>query len=477
MKLMLRAIRSIFQIRTCSLNLGARNIAEGKFQTCLEFHIKKCAGPCVGLQSAEAYDETIRQIRQLLNGKTRDLVGLLKSEMNHCAAELKFEEASTLRDRMRAIERYSAKQKMVSQDLTDRDLFAVSVNREQDAAVGVLFKVRDGKILGRHQKYVRQIEGTSVEELMQAFVESYYAEATFYPSEVLLSTDLPEQDALFELLWERAGYKVLIRTPERGKKAQLMRMVEANADLVLNEFVVEIERANESYIPHSIRVLKRDLHLNHLPRLIECFDISHLGGTGTVASCVTFKDGRPLKSRYRCYKIRSTEGKPDDFKAMHEVVSRRYRGSFADDQIRPDLIVIDGGKGQLSSAVLALKETGVYGDVAIVGLAKRLEEVFVPGDTDPVLIPKASASLRLLQRVRDEAHRFAINFQKKQRSKKTLTSELLKAPGIGEKTARKLLRRFGSVKKIRHATLDELIETVGQRTAAKLVSYLQESEG
>ena len=477
MKLMLRAIRSIFQIRTCSLNLTDKNIAEGKFQTCLEFHIKKCAGPCVGLQSEETYDETIRQVRQLLNGKTRDLVGLLKSEMHHCAAEMKFEEAGVLRDRIRAIERHSAKQKIVSHDVSDRDLFAVSVDYDRDAAVGVLFKVRDGKILGRHQKYIRQVEGASIQRLMQAFVESYYAEATFFPSEILLSTQLPEHDALHELLWEKAGRKVSIRAPERGEKAQLMRMVEANSDLVLSEFTVEIERANESYIPHSVRVLKRDLHLNRLPRLIECFDISHLGGTGTVASCVTFKDGRPLKSRYRSYKIRSTEGRVDDFKAMHEVVSRRYKGSFEDDQFRPDLIVIDGGKGQLSSAVLALKEVGVYGEMAIVGLAKRLEEVFVPGDTDPVLIPKASASLRLLQRVRDEAHRFAITFQRKQRSKKTLTSELLKVPSIGEKTARKLLRRFGSVKKIRHATLDEIIDTVGRHTAARLLAYLRESEG
>jgi excinuclease ABC subunit C len=488
MKLMLRAIRSIFQIRTCSLNLTQKNIAEGKFQTCLEYHIKKCAGPCVGLQSEEDYDETIRQVKQLLDGKTRDLVSLLKDEMAHCAAEMKFEEAATLRDRIRAIERYSSKQKVVSQDGTNRDLFAIAVDRERDAAVGVMFKVREGKILGRQQKYIRKVEGAAPEELMQAFVESYYAESTFYPDEMLLSTELLEHDALHELLWEKAGHKVTIRTPERGEKAHLMKMVEANADLVLNEFTLEIERANESYIPHSVRTLKRDLHLNRLPRLIECFDISHLGGTGTVASCVVFKDGRPHKSLYRTYKIRSAEGKPDDFQSMREVVSRRYRsaapaakasqpGGLAEDQYLPDLIVIDGGKGQLSSAVEALRKVGLYGDVAVVGLAKRLEEVFAPGDTDPVIIPKASASLRLLQRVRDEAHRFAINFQRKQRSKKTLTSELLKVPGIGEKTARKLLRHFGSVKKIRNATLEELTETVGPKTAERLVEYLKEAEG
>jgi excinuclease ABC subunit C len=475
MRLMLRAIRSIFQIRTCSLPLTQENIEAGKFQTCLEYHIKKCAGPCVGLQSEEQYDETIRQVRQLLDGKTRDLISLLQEEMRACADTMKFEEAGVLRDRIRALERYSSKQKVVSLDQVDRDLFALAVDPEADAAVGVMFKVREGKILARHQKYIRQIEGRGTDELMQAFVESYYTEATFFPSEVFLSSDLVEYDALQEFLSDRVGRKVNIRTPERGQKAELMRMVEANAELVLGEFKMEIARAEESYIPHSVRSLKRDLRLPRLPRLIECFDISHLAGTGTVASCVVFKDGRPLKSSYRTYRIRSVEGKPDDFKSMREVIYRRYRSTLAADADIPDLIVIDGGKGQLSSAVESMKKAGIYGKVAVIGLAKRLEEVFVPGDSDPVLIPKSSSSLRLLQRVRDEAHRFAIAFQRKQRSKKTLRSELLEAPGIGEKTVQRLLKRFGSVKKVRNATLDELADTIGAKTAQKLVDYLRSS--
>ncbi len=456
MRLMLRAIRSIFQIRTCSLPLNPKSIAEGKFQTCLEYHIKKCAGPCVGLQTEEQYDETMRQVKQLLDGKTKGLVSLLRDEMQACADAMQFEEAGILRDRIRALERYSSKQKVVSLDHADRDLFALSVDQEQDAAVGVMFKVREGKILGRHQKYLRQIEGRTTEELMQAFVEAYYTEATFFPAEVFLSSDIVEYDALQEFLSDQVGRKVAIRTPERGQKAELMRMVEANANLVLGEFKMEIARAEESYIPHSVRSLKRDLRLPRLPRIIECFDISHLAGTGTVASCVVFKDGRPLKSSYRTYRIRSVEGKPDDFKSMREVVYRRYRNGPSEDANVPDLIVIDGGKGQLSSAVESLKKADVYGKVAVIGLAKRLEEVFVPGDTDPILIPKSSASLRLLQRVRDEAHRFAITFQRKQRGKKTLKSELLEVPGIGQKTVQRLLKRFGSVKKVRNATLEEL---------------------
>jgi len=476
MRLMLRAIRSIFQIRTCSLPLTDKNIEGGKFQTCLEYHIKKCAGPCVGLQSEEQYDETIRQVKQLLDGKTRGLIALLKDEMRACADATQFEEAGVLRDRIRALERYSAKQKVVSLDQVDRDLFALAVDPEQDAGVGIMFKVREGKILGRHQKYLRQIEDRQVEEVMQAFVESYYTEATFFPSEILLSTDIVEYDALQEFLSDRVGRRVTIRTPERGQKAELMRMVEANAELVLGEFKMEIERAQESYIPHSVRSLKRDLRLPRLPRLIECFDISHLSGTGTVASCVVFKDGRPLKSSYRTYRIRSAEGKPDDFKSMREVVYRRYRSTLAADAAIPDLVVIDGGKGQLSSAVESLKHAGVYGQLAVIGLAKRLEEVFVPGDSDPILIPKSSASLRLLQRVRDEAHRFAITFQRKQRVKKTLKSELLEAPGIGEKTVQRLLKRFGSVKKVRHATIEEITDAVGKKTAEKLVDYLRGEE-
>jgi excinuclease ABC subunit C len=262
-----------------------------------------------------------------------------------------------------------------------------------------------------------------------------------------------------------------MKVPERGDKAGLLRMVEANAKLLLEEYRLQKEKQEEGRIPHAVKTLKEDLYLKELPRRIECFDISHLSGTGTVASCIVFEDGRPKKSEYRTFKIRNVTDKPDDFESMREVVARRYGKLLEENGPWPDLVVIDGGKGQLSSAVEALTRVDAYGRFPVVGLAKRLEEVYFPGDQESVHIPKTSASLQLLQRVRNEAHRFAIAFQRKQRTKSTLQSALHEIPGIGEKTARKMLRHFGSVKRVREASYEQLHPVVGKATAQKVLNY------
>ncbi len=472
MKLMLRTIRSIFKIRTCSLNLAPEPIAAGKYQPCLEYHIKKCAAPCVGYQSEAEYDETIRQIEKLLNGKTGELIDLLKSEMQRLASVMKFEEAAELRDQVIALQKYSEKQKVVSQDAIDRDLFALAVNREEDVACGVLFKVREGKMIARRHKYLRRIEAFSESALMQNFVEDYYTETTFFPDEVYLSEPVEDAEPLEQLLRTSRGKQVPLRTPERGEKAGLMRMVEANARLLLDEWLHQKTKREEERVPHAVRALERDLRLPRLPRRIECFDISHLGGTGTVASCVVFENGMPKKSEYRTYKIRSVaEGKPDDFQSMREVIQRRYQRTQEENGPWPDLVIIDGGKGQLSSAVEAMQHTGVYGRFVVIGLAKRLEEVFFPGDTESLIIPRTSSSLQLIQRIRNEAHRFAVTFQQKQRQLKTLHSELLEIPGIGDKTVRKLLRHFGSVKRVKAADIETLSGVVGPSAAKKVRAF------
>jgi excinuclease ABC subunit C len=307
---------------------------------------------------------------------------------------------------------------------------------------------------------------------MQAFVERYYSETNFYPDEVLLSAPAEDPDTLSELLRQLKGKAVPVRVPERGDKAGLARIVETNARLHLDEWKVQRERQSQDRIPHAVKALQKDLRLQVLPRRIECFDISHLGGTGTVASCIVFEDGRAKKSEYRTYRIRSAEaGKPDDFESIREVIARRYRRLIDEGGRLPDLVVVDGGKGQLSSAVEAMRDVDVYGRFPVVGLAKRLEEVFFPQDTEAVLIPKASASLQLLQRVRNEAHRFAVTFQQKQRKRQMLRSELLDIPGIGQKTVQKLLKAFGSLKRIRHATTEELEEVVGKATTRRIVEY------
>ncbi len=478
MKLMLRTIRSIFKLRTCKLNLSQDAIDAGKYDVCLEFHINKCAAPCEGLQSEADYNRTIEQVEKLLNGHTKELIDLLRDEMERLSEAMRFEEAADMRDRIRALEKYSRRQKVVSTDEADRDLFALEADVEENVACGVIFKVREGKVVGRQHKYIRPVEGLDESVLMQRLVEDYYTDTTFFPDEVLLGGRVAEPDPIEELLARERGRKVPLRVPQRGPKASLMRMVKTNARMLLEEWKIQKMKRGEDRLPHALKALQEDLRLDELPRRIECFDISHLGGTGTVASCVVFQDGRARKSDYRHFRIRSTEhGRPDDYMAMREVVGRRYRKILKDDGPWPDLVVIDGGKGQLSAAAAALRDVGVYGRFPVVGLAKRLEEVFFPGDTEPLFIAKASTSLQLLQRARNEAHRFAVTFQRKQRSKSTLNTELRAIPGIGEKTAQKLIREFGSVRQVKEAGEDAVRAVVGPALAERITSFFERANG
>ena len=473
MRRALRAVHNIFQLRTCSLNLSPEPIAAGKYETCLEYHIKNCAGPCVGHQSAEDYDRTIKRIESFLNGKTSSLVNALQETMQRAARELRFEEAALLRNQIAAIKSYAEQQKVVTTQEVDRDLFAVATYRAEDVAAAVLFRVRDGKIIGRQHKILSGIAGHSEAKLMQTYLEHYYTEAVFIPDEVFLATPTSNPAALAHYLTGRRGKKVVLKVPQRGDKADLMRMVEANAQLVANEWVAQLIRRGEDRIPYAVKALQADLSLKRLPRRMECFDVSHLAGTGTVASCIVFFNGRPRKREYRGYKIRSlAEGQSDDFKAMYEGVRRRFKRIARESGPLPDLVIIDGGKGQLSSAVKALESVGILGKFPVVGLAKRLEAVFFPGDPDPQYIAKQSASLQLIQRARDEAHRFAIALQRKQRRKKALHSELLDIPRIGPKRAQALIRKFGSVRKVKQAPLKELSALVGTRAAESIQRYV-----
>lgn len=480
MRLMLKTIKDLFKLRSCSLNLSEAAIRSGRYAPCLDYHIQKCAAPCVAYETEAHYNATIAQIKTLLNGKTDALVALLEDEMRRLATEKQFEEAAALRDRVAALRKYAEKQKVVTDRDVDRDLFALDVDREADVAVGVLFKVREGKIVGRQHKYLRGIEGTEDPALMQRLLEDHYAEATFFPDEVMLASPAEDVSPLEALLRAGRGKKVPVKVPERGEKADLMGMVGANARLLLGEWKRQREKQDADRVPRSVLALERDLNLKRPPRRIECFDISHLAGTGTVASCVVFEDGRPKKSDYRTFKIRSVEqGRPDDFQSMREVVERRYGRLLEENGPWPDLVLIDGGKGQLSSAVEALKRVDVFGCFPVVGLAKRLEEVFVPGRPESLMIPRTSSSLRLLQRVRDEAHRFAVTAQRKQRQLSTLRSELTEIPGVGAKTAQKLLTVLGSVKAVQEASEDAIAAVAGPAAARKVRAHFdapQEAE-
>jgi excinuclease ABC subunit C len=482
MNQMMDAIRSVFQLRTCSLDLSEEKIQAGKYDVCLQYHIDNCKGPCEDLQSEEDYMETIEQVEKLLNGQTQELIDLLEDEMETQSEQLNFEEAARLRDQIEALEKYSQQQKIVSQDFADRDVFALHVERDEGIGCGVLFQVREGKMIGKRHKYLRRIEGRTDEELMLSFVESYYADANFYPEEVLLShdpNDHPAQDthALEELLQQEKGRQIPIRVPQQGDKASLTRMATSNAKLLVGEWKTQQMKRERERIPESVKALKQELRMDELPRRIDGLDVSHHGGKETVASCVVFTDGTPRKSDYRTYKIRSTEeGRPDDYQAMREVVERRYERMVEEDGPWPDLVVIDGGKGQLNTAVEVLREVGAFDRFQVIGLAKRLEEVYKPDAPAPVLIGKDSPALQLLQKVRNEAHRFAVTYQRKRRKKKTLQSELLDIHGIGPKTAQKLLSHFGSVAKVKAADESALADVVGPSKADTVVSYYAEED-
>ena len=477
MRRALRAVRQMFQLRSCSLDLSPKPIAAGKYQTCLEYHIKNCKAPCVGYQTPEDYAVTIKQVEAFLNGHTSGLVQSLEAAMHAAAEALRFEEAARLRNQISAIKSYAERQKVVTADPVDRDLFAVAAHTEENVAAAVLFKVRDGKIIGRQHKILSGIDGHTSGELLQTYLERYYTEAVFIPDEVFLSAEVPGAAPLRSYLSERRGKKVHFKAPQRGEKADLMRMVEANARVVVEDWVQQLIKRGEDRIPYAVKALMADLRLSRMPLHIECFDISHLQGTGTVASCVVFRHGRPLKKAYRGYKIRSVaDGRADDFQSMREVVARRYKRVQAEEDSCPDLVIVDGGKGQLSSAVQALSELNVLGLFPIIGLAKRLEAVYFPGDQDPIFIAKQSLALQLLQRVRDEAHRFAVDLQRKQRRKRTLHSELLNIPGIGPKRAESLVKTFGSVKKVKQASAEDLAEVVGTLAAQAIRSYAEQRD-
>ncbi|MDX1439559.1 MAG: excinuclease ABC subunit UvrC [Rubricoccaceae bacterium] len=476
MRLMLKTIRDIFKLRTCSLNLNQAAIDAGKYDTCLDYHIQRCAGPCVGYESEEHYNQTIEQIKKLLNGKTEALISLLKDEMTTLASAKKFEEAADYRDRIQALEKFSKRQKVVTDVESDRDLFALEVDRDAGVAVGVLFKVREGKIIGRQHKYLRGLDEVADDELMQRFVVDYYTDATFFPDEVYMGSPVADPKPVQDILRKARGRKVELKVPERGEKAELIRMVQSNAKLLVSEWKLQKAKQEKDRLPHAVQSLQRDLRLKKPPKRIECFDISHLGGTGTVASCVVFVDGKPRKSEYRTFNIRTVEsGKPDDFKSMREVIQRRYTRTLEENGPWPDLVLVDGGKGQLSSAVESLRSLDLFGRFPLVGLAKRLEEVFEPGKPESTFIPRTSSALRLLQRIRDEAHRFAVTAQRKQRKKSTLHSELMNIPGVGAKTVQKLLSSFGSVRGVRNASAEALTAVVGPSISQKLTIYFETS--
>jgi len=459
----LKALHKIFPVRSCSYYMDDQTVVAKKVKLCLDYHIKKCEGPCESIVSRDHYNAMIERVIKFLQGRTKETEDYVRKQMDIAAADLRYEDAAMYRDQYNAIRRFKERQRKVAADFDDRDIFALA--RKDDIGVMTVLRVRNGRIFGREKISLQNLDEDE-SAVFASVISRFYMDTDFLPKEITVVTLPDGQDDLEEWLTEKKGSKVIIRQPQRGEKAKEVRLSYQNAKLLLGEWLINRKKRRE-LVPKMVNQLQEDLQLKAPPRRIEAFDISHLGGTNTVASMVCFVDGKARKSEYRKFKIKTVVG-IDDFASMREVVHRRYLRVKKEKGSVPDLILIDGGKGQLSMAVSALRELGLdY--IPIVGLAKRLEEVFVPGISDPQSIHKQSPGLILLRRIRDEAHRFAITFQRSKR-KLSLESAFIEIAGMGPKRVNILLMSFESTESIANADHQLISEKTGiPEKVAKLV--------
>ena len=461
----LKLLKRLFPLRTC------RTMPD---RPCLEYHIKRCLAPCVGKVTEEDYRAMIRAVLLFLEGRTDDVERELEHRMTLAAEAYHFEMAARLRDQLAAVRKAAERQNIVT-GAGDQD--AIGMARSAAGVCMQIFFIRSGKMIGREHFLLRGSEEESDADILRAFLEQYYNQATFVPREVLLphAIDAAEQEIIERWLAERkGGGKVILLTPQRGTKRDIVLMATGNAEKFLADEETRRSLADEQTLG-AVEELGRYLGLKKTPYRMECFDISHNQGQETVASMVVFEGGMPKKSDYRRFKIRSAEGKPDDFLSMREVTTRRYVGLPADEL--PDLIIIDGGKGQLSSALEIIRNEAGHKDVPVVGLAKQFELVFTEGNPEPVELPRRSQSLYLIQRIRDEAHRFAITFHRKLRGKRNLVSVLDHIVGVGPKRRQSLWTHFGTLDKIKAASVDELAAVPGMnRPSAEAIAHFFEAQ-
>ena len=461
---LMKTLRSVFPLRSCDLPLTEASIATGKYRVCLDYHIRKCEGPCEAHVGREDYGQHIRDVHRVLQGKTRDLERELETRMHELAELLRFEDAADVRRRLLLLREYTGKQKVVSTDEVDRDVLALA--RADTQACVVLLLIRDGKLIGKRHVFVASARDSSDAEIVRQALERWYIDAEQLPEEVLLPCEIDDADVMEAYLAQVKGRAVHLHVPKIGDKKKVLQMAEMNADVLLRERLLQQAQLDQS-LPKAVLSLQADLRMERMPRRIECFDNSHMQGTDYVSSMVVFADGKPKKSEYRHYKLRTVEGN-DDFEAMKEVLTRRFSRALDEEQALPDLLIIDGGKGQLSHAMEVLESLNLVGRFTVIGLAKRLEEVFTPNSSTPLYLAKTSPSLRLLQQARDEAHRFAITYHRTLRSKRTLQTALTGIAGVGDARAKKLLSALGSVEQVRQATHEQLTAIVGEAVASAI---------
>ncbi len=454
----LRAVKRIFRIRTCKRTLPDPNQKE----PCLNFQMKRCLGPCRGSVNPEEYRQLVEDVIEFLSGNNEKLTAELERRMWQEAEQQRYEQAAMLRDQLLALREIVRNQQVVTADRKARDVIGLA-RGEKDAAVA-LFRIREGKIVAREEYFLNATKDTSEEELLEGLLRSIYTHTADLPEEIVLPAPITDEDLFRELFWEKKGRRVVISAPQRGEKRKLVELAQRNAEKALAEAVPVVER-----IPEGSRQLAEILRLATPPRLIEGVDISNTQGSNAVGSVVVFRDGKPLKSQYRLFKIRTVSG-PNDFAMMEEVLARRVRGLLEKNLPLPDLVLVDGGKGQLSAAIKAYHQFDR--EIPILGLAKRTDTLFYI-DGREISIPAASAALKLLKRIRDESHRFAITFHRKLRGKKLVESELDRIPGVGAVRRQALLQHFGSLNKLRGAGVNDIaqVKGIGKSLAEKIYEY------
>lgn len=453
-QILLELIKSVYPLRTCNYDLSADKIAGGKYKVCLEYHLGNCMGPCEGLQSEVDYNRQIAEIREIIKGNFKSSLHFFKGQMNTLAQELRFEEAQKIKEKIDILENYQVKTTIVNPNINNVDVFTI-VSDEAFAYVNFL-QLSHGSIVRSHTMEIKKKLDETDQELLQLAIVEIRQRFNSLSREVYLPFPIALEDHI----------KVVV--PKLGDKKKILELSERNAKFFRQDRFKQIKIIDPDR--HTNRVMaqmKADLRLSEEPRHIECFDNSNIQGSNPVAACVVFKDGRASKKDYRHFNIKTVTG-PDDFASMEEVVYRRYRRLLDEGGPLPQLIVIDGGKGQLSSALKSMEALGLRGQIAIVGIAKRLEEIYFPDDPIPLYLDKKSESLKIIQQLRNEAHRFGITFHRNKRSKAAITSELDGIEGIGEKTLEKLLKKYKSVKRIKEASLKDLTEVIGGAKAKKI---------
>jgi len=460
-KTLLDLIRQIYKLRTCSLNLTRENIAANKFKVCLEFHLGNCKAPCIGAQSEDEYNENLKEIKDILKGNTSALLDHLKIQMNEKASALRYEEAQKIKEKIEVLSGFKSKSAVVSNNVKNADVFSFT----QEAEYGYVnyLKIIDGAIIQAFTLEMKMRLEEDKESLLGYAITEIRNRLGSDSSEIIV----PFKP---DIQLDRIKYTV----PRYGDKLKLLELSERNA--IYYKLEQKKKRANQikpqERTGKNLEKLRNDLHMSELPIHIECFDNSNIMGTNPVAACVVFKNGKPSKSDYRHFNIKTVKG-PDDFSSMEEIVFRRYKRLTEENSSLPQLIIIDGGKGQLSSAMKSLTKLGLRDKVTVIGIAKKLEEIYFPGDSVPIYIDKNSVSLKIIQQLRNEAHRFGINFHRNKRSSDMLKSGLDEIKGIGTKTKELLIKNFKSIEKIKETPEEDLVKIIGEAKSRKLREFLK----